>query len=544
MREGALDADGALPHGRATDTRQIWKVKTMNNTIEQAITQLRANAERYAKTERYYNGDHDLKFASQKFQNTFGTLFREFALNLCPVICDAVRDKLRVTGFSVEDTGFRAALPPDVRKSSAFPGGSLSDLGGSGSGGGAAGSEDGSDGKPEAFRSSSGTAAMARHIWQRNRMGTRAGEIHKEALKNGDAYMIVWPNERGEAVFYPNKAANITVETDEAAPGRILWAAKAWRTLDKYIRLNIYYADRIEKYVSKQEVEGTLPGPKEFVPFVANERTTPSARSHHPDLRSPLLGQEGSSGHPSFVRRGAFGGEAAVVRNPFGVVPVFHFANNADIGMAGRSELEAAIPVQDGLNKSVLDMLVAMEFSAYRQRWAAGIEIEYDEDGKPKPPFKAGIDHVWISNNPGAHFGDFEASQLDQFLKVKDSFRVDMASVTGTPLHYFLQQTGGFPSGESLKKAETRFLAKVRDRQESFGQVWSDAMAFALMIEGQGRAVRLITEWEDPAPMAEREFLENILLKKQIGLPVEQALLEAGYGAADVKAMVKRSGVE
>src|SRR3982751_6038281 len=76
--------------------------KHMNKDIEQAITQLRSNAARYAKPERYYNGDHDLAFATEKFQNTFGTLFREFALNLCPVICDAVRDKLRVTGFSVE----------------------------------------------------------------------------------------------------------------------------------------------------------------------------------------------------------------------------------------------------------------------------------------------------------------------------------------------------------------------------------------------------------------------------------------------------------
>lgn len=426
----------------------------MNKYIEQAITNLRLNAERYAKPTRYHNGEHDLKFATEKFQNTFGTLFREFALNLCPVICDAVKDKLRVTGFSVES------------------------------------------------RSADNLHSDSRTIWQRNRMGTRMGEIHKESLICGDAYMIVWPNESGHAVFYPNKAANIAIAADESAPGSILWAAKVWRDADKHIRLNLFYADRIEKYISKKEVEGSLPDADAFAP----------------------LGDH--------------------VPNPYGIVPVFHFANNADLGTQGRSELEAAIPVQDGLNKSVLDMLVAMEFAAYRQRWAAGIEFEIGEDGVPVAPFKAGIDHVWISENPQARFGDFEASQLDQFLKVKDSFRVDMASVTGTPLHYFLQQTGGFPSGESLKKAETRFLAKVRDRQESFGQVWADAMAFALAVEGQGRAASLITEWEDPAPMAEREFLENILLKKQIGLPVEQALLEAGYGEADVKAMVKKLGVE
>ena len=209
----------------------------------------------------------------------------------------------------------------------------------------------------------------------------------------------------------------------------------------------------------------------------------------------------------------------------------------------GRSELEAAIPVQDGLNKSVLDMLVAMEYSAFRQRWVAGIEFDLDSDGKAIPPFKSGVDTLWMSSNKDATFGDFEAAELDQFLKVKDSFRIDMASVTGTPLHYFLPSTGSFPSGESIKKAETRFLAKVRDRQGSFGQVWADVMAFALLVEG-ARDAQLITEWEDPAPIEEREFLENILLKKQIGLPVEQALIEAGYGEADVKKMVNESSVE
>src|SRR5213080_3933204 len=73
----------------------------MNQHISQAIEQFRASAARYAKTERYYRGDHDLAFATEKFQNAFGSLFREFAMNLCPAICDAVKDKLRITGFGV-----------------------------------------------------------------------------------------------------------------------------------------------------------------------------------------------------------------------------------------------------------------------------------------------------------------------------------------------------------------------------------------------------------------------------------------------------------
>ena len=404
----------------------------MNMDIEIILGDIRLANGRYTKSERYYNGDHDLAFATQKFENAFGTLFREFALNLCPVICDAVRDKLRVTGFGVD------AIADKVRDVSA--GSRHSDT---------------------------------RRIWHTNRMDTRAGEVHKEALKNGDAYIIVWPNARGEAVFYPNRAANISVVYDEDSPGLVRRAAKHWLDANKHVRLNLFYPDRIEKCISRGKSEGAMPDAKDFT----------------------LMGQ--------------------ALPNPYGIVPVFHFANNSDIGQLGRSELEAAIPVQDGLNKSVLDMLVAMEFAAYRQRWAAGIEVEYDKDGKTVAPFKAGIDHLWIANDPGARFGDFEAAQLEQFLKVKDSFRVDIASVTGTPLHYFLQQAGEFASGESLRRSETRFLAKVRDRQEAFGQVWADVMAFALKIEGFPDA-RLETEWEDPSPMTEKERLEIRLLEKQL----------------------------
>ena len=427
----------------------------MNIDIEEAINNFRSDASRYSRAERYYRGDHDLSFATDKFKNAFGSLFREFALNLCPAICDAVRDKLKITGFSVEDEGASADIP---------------------------------------------TADTIRRIWQDNRMPTRAGEVHKEVLKTGDAYVIVWPDAGGGVSINPNRASNCTVVYDAESQGSIVRAAKYWRAPDGRTRLNLFYPDRIEKYVSAKQADGWLPEAKEFVPLAED------------------------------------GADISVVPNPFGVVPVFHFANNADIGLSGTSELEQAIPIQDGLNKSVLDMLVAMEFSAFRQRWAAGIEIDYDDEGKPVAPYQAGIDHLWVASNPDARFGDFDSANLEQFLKVKDSFRTDIASVTGTPLYYLMPQLRGFPSGESLRKAETRFLSKVRDRQESFGQVWSEVMSFAILA-AKGRRVRLVTEWEDAASQSERELLENILLKKQIGISDEQALVEAGYGVSDASGM-------
>jgi Phage portal protein, SPP1 Gp6-like len=428
---------------------------TINPDIAKAIKNFKASDAIYKKPEDYYKGSHDLAFATDKFKNAFGTMFREFALNLCPAVVDAVRDNLKLTEFRVE-------------------------------------------------KGAETTAVEAWKIWQLNRMGKRSGEVHKEAVKTGDAYVIVWPDTTAEGkpvTIYPQKARSCTVIYDEETPGKILWAAKYWRTPEKKYRLNLYYPDRIEKYITKGKDLTALPEATAFEPF-----------------------GEGEAGNQ--------------ITNPYGIVPVFHFANNADIGLPGESELTQAIPVQDAMNKSVLDMLVAMEFSSFRQRWISGIEIEYDDEGKPKPPFVSGADRLWITESPETKFGDFEATDLDQFLKVKESFRVDIAAVTGTPMWYLMQTKGDFPSGEALRKSETRFTKKVRDRQESFGQVWEDVMAFALRIEGKGEKIRLFADWEDPSPLSEKEALENIALKQDIGISDEQALIEAGYGEAEIETML------
>lgn len=419
----------------------------MEETLERLLARLRDNGVRAAKYERYYDGRHDLRFATEKFENTFGDLFREFALNLCPVVCDAIRDKLRITGFSAE----RADI--------------------------------------------SDVEVLTRSISIRTRLHTVANQVHKEALKTGDGFAIVWPDTRGKAQIFAQNAANTAVEYSQDEPGRIVAAIKWWIDENKYARANMFFPDRIERYVSRSKSEGYLPAIKDLV-AVAD----------------------------------------GVTPNPFGVVPVFHFANNADIGGRGRSELEAVIPIQDGLNKSSLDMLVAMEFAAFRQRWATGIEVEYDANGKSITPFTTGVDSLWIAGDSAAKFGDFEAARLDQFLKVKDSFRADIASVSATPLHYFLQEASNFPSGESLRQASARFTAKVRDRQTAFGEVWAELMSFALRVEGHAD-VSLITQWEDAAPLSDRETLENLLLKQKLGLTNGEALTEAGYGTAEANEM-------
>lgn len=411
--------------------------------IEMALATFRERAPFYCLFREYYDGKHRLLFASEKFRSAFGELFRAFSDNLMPIPVDLLNDRLALSGFALE--------------------------GGTDS-----------------------TADAAWAIWRQNRMDQRAGEVHREALRSGDSYLIVWPDDDGRATLYPNAAANCMTWYDEEMPGRILWGAKYWIQRDRKMRLTLYYSDRIEKYITRNTTQGMIP--------------------EHANAFEPFQ----------------VAGEPWPVPNVWGVPPIFHFANNADIGQAGRSELASVIPLQDALNKSVADMLVSSEFHAYPQRWAIGIETAYDEEGKPVAPFKPGVDRLWTVGNEQARFGQFDPTHIDNFLKAQESFRIEIARVSGVPLHY-LVQSGDWPSGEALKNAETRLIKKARQRQTAFGNVWENALAFALRIEGRSPDRHLVAQWEDAAPRDEKGMLEAQLLKQQIGVSQKSLLAEMGY---------------
>lgn len=421
-------------------------------TLEE-IAQRQTNYQRYSD---YYAGRHPLNFATDKFRKTFGAFFGALKDNLCPIVIDTLVDRLEVINFSAESGADRAAQNPQ--------------------------------------------SIPAWAVWQRNRMEQRAAEIFREAFKTGDSYAIVWADEEGRATIHPNRAENVTVIYDEET-GLIRVAAKMWRRVDKRWRLNLYYADRIEKYLTRQPSEEHPTSAKSFEPFET------------PDEPFPMV-------------------------NPFGEIPVFHFVNKPGLGFFGASELKDVDSLQDALNKSLCDMFVAKEFVAFPQRWATRVEPDYDENGKLIEPFKTGVDRIWSVANEAARFGQFEPASLEQFLKVQESLRFEVARISGTPLHFFLMQTGNVPSGEALKTLESRFQAKVKNAQLVFGQTLANMMKFALKVEGTPvEELELVTQWANSQPHSEKEHLETLLLKQQLGAPAEMLLSEAGYAAEDIAGM-------
>jgi hypothetical protein len=438
---------------------------SVNQNVKAAITALQHKRTLYDLSNSYYNGQHNLTFAGEKFRNAFGYLFRTLSVNVCPVVVDVVSDRLQIAGFTAAGNRSGGLSPSQAEL----------------------------------------IETKTQEIWRHNRMAKRAGDVHTEALKCGDSYIIIWPDNDNRAVIYPQQAKQIAVTYDPENPGYITQAAKWWMVTDEQgisqVRLNLYFTDRLEKYMT-----GNPNTYSSDLPF---------------DAESFRL--------------------IDTIPNPYGKVPVFAFHNNEQIGTTGRSELADIIRLQDILNKIVADQLVAQEYNAYPQRYVTGLEVEYDDEGKPKSPFMSGADRLFAVTGENVKFGEFSTGDVNQFINAQNQVMNQISAVSGIPVHYFGLANGGYPSGESLKTAEHRLTSKVRDRQLSFGMVWEDAIRFCLEIEGY-KNIEVDIQWNDTSPKNVAADLQNAVIKlNDLGIPLTQVQQELGYTAKQVESFAEEN---
>ena len=151
-----------------------------------------------------------------------------------------------------------------------------------------------------------------------------------------------------------------------------------------------------------------------------------------------------------------------------------------------------------------------------------------------KKLFDGGADRLWFTNAENVKFGDFAATDLEPFLKAADSDRVEMARVSGTPLHFFSINTSDAISGKALVPLESRFTKRVKRPTLVAGATWSLVMKFALQIEGVAVSGNLTTQWSPVEIMDEAELLANQVLKQGLGVPNDVLLEEIGYTAEDI----------
>lgn len=366
-------------------------------------------------------------------------------------------------------------------------------------------------------------------LWQRNNLDAGSQQTHVESLVTETAGVIVWVGPDGETpLITPERASEVIVAVDRAT-GRRLAALKMWDdewTGDTFAY--VYLPEGIYKYRKVKKPEGIIMPDgvvlKGWAPREINGETWPLA-------------------------------------NPLGEVSVVPFPNRPRLGKDGVSEIKKVVPIQDGVNKLVADMLVASEFTSFRQRWATGIEIPIDPITKePIEVFQAAMNRLWLGNPPldedgnvvegvEPKFGEFGTTDLRNFVVGVEMLVQHIASQSRTPPHYFYLK-GEFPSGESLRSAEAPLVKKAERKQTFYGEAWEEVMRLAVRVADPSRDVSglaaMETVWGDAETRTESEHIDALVKLKALGVPNEVLWEKAGLSPTEIrraKAMIARDGL-
>lgn len=411
------------------------------NYLKWALAAVNDRIEQYETYQDYYNGDHELAFATDKWEDTFGTEFEEFSDNWCQIVVDSLVQRMEILGWE-------------------------------------------SDNAEEAKK--------IQTIWERNYGKLEADDVHTQAAIKGDAYLIVWadPENQDEAQFFFNDATEVSVFYDPTNPRRIARAAKRYQDLSGQAHMIVYLPDVTQFWVI----------PKDITPDQAAAM-----------INGTLEMQDAFA--MGYVK------EKEDVPNPYKEVPVFHFKNRGRGQSYGLSEIKVVIPVQNAVNKLLMDMMVGSEFGSFRQKVMAS-------NAQPKEGWKVGGDRVWATSDTQAKWGEFGQIDLEPIFKAVEVMVAHIAKITQTPMHY-LRSSGDMPSGEALKTAESGLIQKTEDRHKHWGAVWGRAMQFALKIEGVSKPdTSLYPKWKSAETRHELEQAQTAQLKSILGVPLEQLWLE------------------
>ncbi len=373
---------------------------------------------------------------------------------------------------------------------------------------------------------------IAKRIWdvlKQNDINVQQKDLHEGTMIESRAFILVWPEPDGTGAqvdWQPGQLCRIYYDPDRRT--KALWAVKRWEVDDGEIFVTFYTPEFVYKF---RDTSASVAGDK--------SKSSSNALTEIPDV-------------------GAFGnleerhvdGEQWPLPNPYGKVPIVEFNNPSY-----KSDLEDALPQQDALNKTLLDMLVTGEFQGFPQR---AIETM---SNAPEGGWVAGPGEVWAFkpsfDADGKHipteFHTFDVADPSTYMKPINMWLEHMAKTSFTPARYFLvTDTGGrgdAPSGEALLVDDKPLNDKIENKTERWGNRWLDVarlIAQSLKIDGAeeltGEAI-----WQDPRHDFRLSKLAEGAAMVDMGIPIEFAVMKVGFTPdeeIELLAMIEKQKLE
>jgi hypothetical protein len=326
-------------------------------------------------------------------------------------------------------------------------------------------------------------------IFQELQLGLEADDVHEAALVTGEAFLIAWKedNEQLPQVYY-NDPRLCHLFYDPENPRQKSFAAKWWVDEQLKTRLTLYYPDRLEYYITQGKTDAPA-----------------SANAFKPMPDTPTAD------------------------NPFGEIPIFHFRPER---RTIKGDLANVVPLQNGINKLLSDMLVAAEYGAFKQRWV----ISNGDLTK----LKNSPNEVWgvpagDGIGQGSQVGQFDATDLVNYISAINSLAAAAAIISRTPKHYLFEQAGT-PSGEALIAMEAPLNKRVQNHIDRFTITWREVAAFLLKLTGAGDVPLISIQPQFTKPETVQPQTEANIRKTNVdsGVPLATALRWEGKSQEEI----------
>lgn len=358
-------------------------------------------------------------------------------------------------------------------------------------------------------------SVWARALFVQNKGDSLQDLVHEGAIAESESFIIVeWDPVEEYTRWIHNQRF---ISTDSGGDGMGVWmiyenddlnqrpraAVKQWieteyrgSTPYSVTRRTIYFPDRIERWIFDNGLWDRF--------FVDGEEW-------------PLPWLDGSGA-------------------PLGI-PVFHFYNKGR-----RPEHWDAIPMQDGINKTLVDAYAAGDLTAFKTFFGIGFYPTTDgkaPDSTGSNVFRMGPAQWNGTMRPAseASLQVIEGSDVGPFYEAIKDQVLFTAQITETPASRFVV-TAQVASADTIKEQDRSLKKKGADRRGLFGVPWAGVVSMSRKLtnlnssSGLDEEIRFRPIWEHT------ETLDTLAQKKDtLEIPIEQIWREVGYTEEQIEAM-------
>ena len=221
--------------------------------------------------------------------------------------------------------------------------------------------------------------------------------------------------------------------------------------------------------------------------------------------------------------------------------PVVRFASEFNLDDSAEGLVARLMEMQNQVNLTTLNGLVAQVFSAFPQKWATGLDVPVDEQGRPVEPFKAAVNRLWIGDGEATRFGQFDAADLKQYTDFREDTIRLACTIANVPPHTVLGAISNL-GAEAMAAAEMSKTRYENTLRLLFGESWEQCFRLSRWIAGDRSAMTDTAAevvWADTSARSWAQDVDAAVKLRSIGLPMDYVAEHLGVSPQQIPALLE-----